>query len=249
MILSEHQFISPKEFFEVIDGKKRCALSLLAENCGYGPYLESIDIVEKAILLLKHGADISRPNFGGCTVLHTILGCDRRHEFSSARRGCGSRQRVRSFYEPREFLIVSITAGANVYAIDDEGLTPSMSARMYHREMEWIEALRTTGYDPEEVVAHSDPDSHNCPCRHQASRLPFEEYCLQRETDPEFGKFDISDSEGEDNDDDSEDDTEDEDDSEEIVEGDDEEMNDNENGDEYENYLSPDTKEHENANT
>jgi hypothetical protein len=253
MILSEHQFISPKEFFEVIDGKERYALSLLAENCGYGPYWESIDIVEKAILLLKHGADISRPNFDGCTVLHTILGCDRRHEFSSARRGCGSRQRIRSLHEPREFLIASIAAGANVHAIDANGLTPSMYARMCHREMEWIKALRSTGYDPQEVIAHSDPDSHDCPCRHQASRLSFEEYCLQRETGLEFRNSDISDGEGEDgsdNDDGSEDSSEDEEDSEEFVEDDGEEVTDNENGDdEYENYLSPNNKEHENANT
>jgi hypothetical protein len=252
MILSEQQFISPKEFFEVIDGQKRYSLCLLAEHCGYGLNLESVDIVQNAILLLKHGADISTPDFDGCTVLHTILGCVRRHRISSTRRGYGFRQRIRSFHEPREFLIASITAGANVYAIDDDGLTPSMYARMFHREMEWVEALRSTGYDPEEVVAHSDPDSHDCSCRHQASRLSFEEYYLQRERVLEFRMSDISDGEGEDsseNDDDSEDSSENEDDSEEVVENDGEEVTDNENGAEYENYLSPDSKEHENANT
>jgi hypothetical protein len=252
MVISEQQFVCPKEFFEVIDGQKRYSLHLLAEQCGYGLNLESIDIVKKAILLLKCGADISRPDFDGCTVLHTILGCVRRHQISSTRRGRDFRQRIRSLHEPKEFLIASITAGANVYAIDDDGLTPSMYARMFHREMEWLEALSSTGYDPEEVVAHSDPDSHDCFGRHQASRLSFEEYCLQRERDLEFRKSDISDGEGEDNsenEDDSEDSSENEDDSEEVIEDDGEEVTDNETEDEYGNHLSPDGKEYEDANT
>jgi len=260
MVLSKQQFVCPKEFFEVVDGKKRYSLHLLAEQCGYGLLLESTDIIEKAILMLKHGADISRLDFDGCTILHTVLGCFRRHEISSTRRGRDFSKRIRSFHEPKEFLIASITAGANVYAIDASGLTPSMYARMFQREMEWLEALRSTGYDPEEVIAQSDPDSHNCFGRQQASNLSFDEYCLRRERDLESRKSTISDGKSEDiseneddsedsseDKDDSEDSSEDEDSSEEVIEDDDEQMTDheNENENEYGNSLSSDGREHE----
>jgi hypothetical protein len=225
--MSEQQSICPKEFFEVIKGQKQYSLHLLAEHCGYGLHVELIDIVEKAILLLKHGADISKLDCDGCTVLHTILGCIRRHQISSTRRGRNSRRRIQSLHEPKEFLIASITAGANVYAINDECRTPSIYARMFHREMEWIEALRSTGYDPEEVVAHSDPDSHDCSRKHQVSRLSFEEYCLQREMDLGFGESDISDGEDEGS-------SEKEDGSKEVIDNEDngEEVTNNENEDE-----------------
>lgn len=232
MVNSEQQYICPREFFEVINHQRRYSLHLLAENCGYGLYSESIDIVKKAVLLLKHGADISVPDFDGCTVLHTIIGCVRYDQSPLARPGRDVRQRIQSLHEPKEFLIASITAGANVYAINDDGLTPSMYARTYHREMEWLEALKSTGYNPEEVVAHSDPDSHDCSRPHQVSRLSFEEY-LQREKYPEFGEYDISDGEGEKM----------------IYNEDDGEGTDNEDEDEYVNHLFPDSKEHEGANT
>jgi hypothetical protein len=258
MALSKQQFVCPKEFFEVVNGQKRYSLHLLAEQCGYGLLLESIDIVQKAILMLKLGADISRLDFDGCTILHTVLGCVRRHQISSTRRGRDFRQRIRSLHEPKEFLIASITAGANVYAIDARGLTPSVYARMFQREMEWLDALRSTGYDPEEVIAQSDPDSHNCFGRKQASRLSFEEYYLRRERDLESRKSTISDGDGEDiseNEDDSENSSEDEDDSEDssedefssekVIEDDDEQMTDHENENQYGNHLSPDGREHE----
>ncbi|KAE9375144.1 hypothetical protein N431DRAFT_502118 [Stipitochalara longipes BDJ] len=238
MVLSEQQFVCPKEFFEDLDGQKRYSLHLLAEQCGYGLILESFDIVEKAILLLKHDADISRPDVDGCTI-------------SSTRRGRDFRQRIRSLHEPKEFLIASITAGANVYAIDADGLTPSMYARMFRREMEWLEALRSIGYDPEEVIAHSDPDFHICFGRQQGSRVSFEEYCLQRERDFESRKSEIFDGGDEDiseNEDDSEDSTEDDDDSEEVFD-DGGKVTGNKNENEYGNHLSPIVKEHENTNT
>src|ERR1700693_2339776 len=105
MALSKQQFVCPKEFFEVVNGQKRYSLHLLAEQCGYGLLLESIDIVQKAILMLKLGADISRLDFDGCTILHTVLGYVRRHQISSTRRGRDFRQRIRSLHEPKEFLI------------------------------------------------------------------------------------------------------------------------------------------------
>jgi ankyrin repeat protein len=203
MVLSKQQFVCPKEFFEVVDGEKRYSLHLLAEQCGYGHNFESVDIVEKAILLLKRGANISYPDFDGSTVLHTIIGCVRYHQYGSKRqaRSFGRiRQWVRSFHEPKEFLMASIAAGANVYAINGEGLTPSMYARLFGREKEWVEALRSTGFDPEEVVAHSDPNFHDCR-EPPASKLSLEKYCLRREEDLKARKSDIVNDDEEVNDD------------------------------------------------
>ena len=76
--------------------------------------------------------------------------------------------------------MVSIAAGANIYAINDEGTTPVMYARLYGREKELVGALRSTGHDAEEVVAHSDPKFHHCRER-PASKLSFEQYCQHRE--------------------------------------------------------------------
>jgi hypothetical protein len=183
MINLGQQFICPKESFEVLDGKKRYPLHLLAEQCGYGLIFESVDITEKAILLLESGANVSYSDYDGCTVLHTILGCVRYHQHRSKRqaRGLGRvRQWTRSFHEPKAFLMAFIAAGGDVYAINDEGSTPSMHARWFGREKEWLEVLESTGYSPEEVVAHSDPKSHDCSRERPASRLSLKEYCLRR---------------------------------------------------------------------
>jgi hypothetical protein len=184
MINLGQQFICPKESFEVLDGKKRYPLHLLAEQCGYGLIFEAVDIIEKAILLLKSGANISYSDYDGCTVLHTILGCVRYHQYGSkrqARRLGRVRQWTQSFHEPKEFLMAFVAAGGDVYAINDEGSTPSMHARLFGREKEWLEVLKSTGYAPEEVVAHSDPKSHDCSRERPASRLSLKEYCLRRE--------------------------------------------------------------------
>jgi hypothetical protein len=193
------QFICLEEFYEVVEGKKRYPLYLLAEQCGYGLTFESVDIVEKAILLLRRGVNVSYPDYDGSTVLHTIISCVRYHEVKSKRQARSfdrGRQWARSLHEPKEFLMACIAAGANVYAINQEGTTPSMYARLFGREKEWLEALWSTKHDPEVVVAHSDPSFHRCR-ESSASKASLEEYCLRREQDLEVRISDIADDDEE----------------------------------------------------
>lgn len=73
--------------------------------------------------------------------------------------------------------MVFITAGADVYATNDDDITPSMIALEYGREDEWIEALELCGYEPEEVFTSCIHHPTQGP---QTSKLSFQEYCQQR---------------------------------------------------------------------
>lgn len=150
-------------------------------------------MIDKAILLLKRGADISCRGYNGDTVLHTLLKCSRHHEKSSI---TDLRAFNLSLKEPKELLIVFITAGANVYATNDEDETPSTIAWDYGRDDEWTEALTLCGYDPDEVFAQSDPDLYDCTCERQISKLSLEEYCRQREENARFEEVDTDDEDG-----------------------------------------------------
>ena len=165
-------------------------LLLLAIGCGL--YFDSsLHIVDKAILLLNRKANISRRNYHGNTVLHTILSCRRLHEELSYKKAKANRSRSRwrlSRKQPLDLLIVFITAGADVYALNKRGKTPSKLAYNNRRIEEWIKALELCGYDYEEVLAHPSPCTDYCKANHQASKLSFEEYCQQREPSGYDGK-------------------------------------------------------------
>jgi hypothetical protein len=143
-------------------------------------------VVEKAILLLNRGADILARDDKGDTLLHIVLRCERLYENFSKKRGRNSdilwAWRL-SRKSPKDLLMVFITAGADVYASNTEGETPSMVAFDYGRENEWTEALDSCSYDPEEVWAQSDPDFHHCTAKRQISKLSLEKYCQQRQED------------------------------------------------------------------
>lgn len=134
-------------------------------------------MVDKAILLLNRKADISCRDKIGDTVLHILLKCERSNE-----RFPKPQKRPYtwglSFKAPKDLLMVFITAGADVYATNNEGKTPSRVALEYRREDEWIEALMLCGYDFEEVIACS---IHHSTRGHQTSKLSFQEYCQQRQ--------------------------------------------------------------------
>ena len=144
-------------------------------------------MVDKAILLLNRKADISCRDYNGDSVLHTVLRGRRWHQMLShnvaVRGGYGGRW-LQSFQEPKDLLMVFITAGADVYATNDDRETPSMVAREYGRDEEWIEVLELCGYNAEEVL--SDPCPKHCTRKHQTSKLSFQEYCQQRQERPKF---------------------------------------------------------------
>jgi hypothetical protein len=152
-------------------------LIYLADICGYF-FGEVIQTVDKAILLLKRKADISCRDHNGNTVLHTLLECPRPYEDS---RLLPEDRFYLSLTEPKQLLMAFITAGADVYAINNRGETPSMIAWDFGREDEWTEALTLCGYDSEEVFAQSDPALHDCTRIPQSSKLSFEEFCQVRQ--------------------------------------------------------------------
>lgn len=170
-------FISLNGIYNSAFGKCS-ALTILAHMCGYE--WATVDVVEKAIILLNRKADISCREASGDTVLHTLLKCQRLHGSISKPPACwpGKLYAWRlSFKAPKDLLMVFITAGADVYATNDYGETPSMVASSYGRADEWIEALQLCGYDSEEVLTYC----MHCSIReHQNSKLFFQEYCQQR---------------------------------------------------------------------
>jgi hypothetical protein len=172
-------FININDTYEIPEGKWS-ALTLLAYTCGYDAGFE-VDIVDKGILLLNRKADISYRDENGDTVLHTLLKCERLYERLSrtkARRSGRLRCWDLSFKEPKDLLMVFITAGADVYATNDTGQTPSMVALEYGREDEWIKALELCGYDSDEVLK----SCIDRPTReYQTTKLSFQEYCQQRQ--------------------------------------------------------------------
>lgn len=190
-------------------------LLLLARLCGLYHRL-AFHVIDKSILLLNRKANISCRDCGGNTVLHVILSCPRLHEGLSYKKAKASRLRSRwilSRKQPLDLLIVFITAGADVYALNKYGETPSKVAYSKRRIEEWIKALKLCGYDYEEVLVHPSPCTDYCKANHQASKLSFPEYCQQREpsgydgTDPPDRQGHIS-SEAEESDDEEESDEE-----------------------------------------
>jgi hypothetical protein len=148
-------------------------------------------VVDKAILLLNRKADISCRDENGDTVLHTLFKSGRLHERMSkiqARRLGDLQTWDLSFKAPKDLLMVFITAGADVYATNDDGETPSMVALEYGREDEWIEALELCGYESEEVL-RLRCYIHNTTHEHQTSKLSFQEYCQQRQPQRHYSRF------------------------------------------------------------
>ena len=189
-------FVSPN--IEVLDGLdiKRSALSYLAKKCGYMDSL-MIQLVDKAILLLKAKASIAYRDAAGDTVLHTLLSCHRAHRGNYTmghnfyHHGHGDRYTLaRQFYlsltEPKQLLIIFLSAGADVYAKNQDGETPSSVATNNGHEDEWNEALMECGYDQEEIWAHTEQGLSDHIGKRQSSRVSFEDVCRQRQEYLEF---------------------------------------------------------------
>jgi hypothetical protein len=183
-------FISPNVNYKDVRGYECSPLITLARSCAYS-LVGIIHIVEKAILLLQRKADILCRDYNGDTVLHAVLKCKRLGEGDERRRYLKhvgqSWKWCAALQASKDLLMVFITAGANLYATNDEGKTPSMVASDSHRDNEWIEVLTACGFDANEVLAQSDPEIYGCTREYQMSKLSFEEYCRQRpEQSPEY---------------------------------------------------------------
>jgi hypothetical protein len=163
------------------NSSRRAPLSLLAKACGYslGNYFQ---IATKAILLLQRGADVKYRHQNGDTLLHTLLKSRRYHQdvaYITAEYDGTMRQRKSSIRQPRLLLVAFIAAGADVYAINNKGLTPSAIAMIYGRKGEWKRALRVCGYDVVEVLRRSHTKPWAAIGPRQTPKLRFEDFCEQ----------------------------------------------------------------------
>ncbi len=170
-------FISPNSTVKDLWDEECSPLICLASLCGLC-LGGSIQTVDKAILLLQRKADILYRDYNDDTVLHRLLETSRYREMF---RPLTWNQFYWSLAELEQLLMVFIIAGADVYAFNNRGETPSMIARKYGREVEWTESLTLCGYDSEEVFAQSDPALHDCTRIPQTSKLSFEEFCWDRQ--------------------------------------------------------------------
>jgi hypothetical protein len=61
-----------------------------------------------------------------------------------------------SFREPRQLLTAAIAAGADIYAFNEFGDTPTMNAEVFGREAEWVEVLEECGINFGQVLLHTE---------------------------------------------------------------------------------------------
>lgn len=100
---------------------------------------------EQVDFLLDHGASVLAKDIGGDTCLHCVF-----HAVDDFHK---------AIYRPRHLLtkLVArlIKAGADVFALDAVGISPSAAARHGGYERSWREALEKCGYSPQTVYANS----------------------------------------------------------------------------------------------
>jgi hypothetical protein len=177
-------FISPKSTIKPY-GREIPPLIFFAFRSGGGRANE-IQTVDKAIFLLKRKADISCRDYNGDTVLHALLKSLRDYERPEP---VEEKSIYLSLTQPKQLLMVFMTAGADVCAINDKGETPSTIAQKYGKEDEWTEALTLCGYDPEVVFAQSNSALHDPPRIPLTPKLSFEQFCQNRQEHLEYKKI------------------------------------------------------------
>jgi len=147
---------------------KSYPLLSLGDSCREPPTM-AIDVLEKAILLLRSHADITHVDGRGDNVLHCVLKAVRNDHLRGREMqvealmaaACDCDRCNASFREPKQLLKVAIAAGANIYGINEDGYTPTMVAEMWDleeerdRDKEWFEALEECGINVEEVLHHT----------------------------------------------------------------------------------------------
>jgi hypothetical protein len=132
-------------------------------GCCREPPTFALDILEKAILLLRLTADITVVDEECNNVLHCALKARVFHEIEGREAqakawmvaACDCDRCNASFREPRQLLTAAIAAGADIYAFNQNGDTPTMAAEQCDREAEWVEALEECGIDVEKVFLHT----------------------------------------------------------------------------------------------
>jgi hypothetical protein len=145
--------------------------------CTWG-YNDMIDISDKIALLLCRGADVSRRAEEGSNCLHLAM--------SYPALVVHSHSQIRQHLELEDILMLLVTAGADVYAIDDFGISVSELAISYGHKKLWETVLKSCGYDIDEVIetidsveGHSSSVDRMFPCRsvrRSEPKLSFADY-------------------------------------------------------------------------
>jgi hypothetical protein len=141
---------------------QKSSLLRLAGHCRY-PFIFDFEILEKEMLLLQLGADITFLDEENNNVLHHILKADPDNYIEGKERQaetlmmniCHCNRCNARFREPRQFLKAAITKDADIYAINDDGKTPTWMAEEYNHEEEWAKALEDCGIDIVKVKLHA----------------------------------------------------------------------------------------------
>lgn len=163
--------------FEIVCDGNPCGfhspLMFLAEICG-SVFWPTMEVLEKALFLLSRHANVSVRNCLGDTVLHAILNAKRYQERQWRCGYLSKSDRSESILKgPKALLTACVAAGADIYAVNENGETPSMIAAHYNRLNEWIPALEACGYNVESVI-RSPGDHMGVP--RQVSKLSFKSW-------------------------------------------------------------------------
>lgn len=156
-----------------------------ARVCTWG-YSEMIDISDKIALLLCRGADVSRRDQVGNNCLHLAMDYFPLVAPSQVHSKGEYARIIRQHLELEDILMLLVTAGADVYAIDDFGISISEVAINRGHQKLWETVLTSCGYDIDEVIepidsveGHSSSVDRMFPCksvRRSEPKLSFADY-------------------------------------------------------------------------
>lgn len=151
---------------------------------------------DKIALLLSRGADVNQRGYSGDNCLHYLMTYNwcpfhSKHVLCRSLEPRGELCRsLKRRDELRDILTLMITAGADVYAVNDYEMSVSDTANRYGHSQVWAEVLETCGYDVHKVYEGDDggcgwSSAIDDPCQkhvaEQTFKLSFAEYLVRRE--------------------------------------------------------------------
>lgn len=142
---------------------------------------------DKVALLLTRGANVKARNSQGQSCLHLIL---EEHDHLYPRCWCDDGSKWwRHQCRTKDIVILMLTAGADVCAVDEHGWSVSDVAMDSGQQTLWTEALKYCGIDIKDVLAKTRVDAacstalspeYSQPPRSLTSKMSLEEYMERR---------------------------------------------------------------------